>query len=54
MLVEDRLELAVESDRLGVGEYVMVVTHMGNEVSRGGHLPCDGGCPDPRDAKERR
>lgn len=35
MLVEDRLELAVESDRLGVGEYVMVVTQMGNEVSRG-------------------
>lgn len=35
MLAEDRLELAVESAALGVGEYVMVVTLMGNEVARG-------------------
>ena len=34
-LAEDRLELAIESHRLGPGEPVAVMTKMGDEVSRG-------------------
>ena len=34
-LAEDRLELAVESHRLGPGERVIVLTKMGEEVARG-------------------
>lgn len=34
-LVEDRLELAVESRRLGPGESVIILTKMGDEVARG-------------------
>jgi len=35
MLAEERLDLAVESTRLGPGEQVIIVTKMGHEIGRG-------------------